>query len=48
MSISGEDSFALVDAVLEASNTGAFAGEEVTLVSDVDVPTVSPFNLYLG
>lgn len=49
MSISAEgSSFALVDAVLEASNTGAFAGEEVTLVSDVDVPTVSPFNLYLG
>jgi hypothetical protein len=48
MSIIGAPSFSLVDAVLEASNTGAFAGEEVTLVSDVDVPTVSPFTLYLG
>jgi hypothetical protein len=49
MSISAESSsFALVDAVLEASNTGAFAGEEVTLVSDVDVPAVAPLTLYLG
>jgi len=48
MSISGQAlSYVLVDAVLEASNTGAFTGEEVTLLSDVDVPT-DTLILYLG
>jgi hypothetical protein len=48
MSVSGQSSlYTLVDAVLEASDTGAFAGEEVTLVSDVDVPT-DTLIIYLG
>jgi len=47
MSISAQAGFGLIDAVLEASNTGAFTGEEVTLLSDVDVPTDTSI-LYLG
>jgi hypothetical protein len=46
--LSGTSGFELVDVVLEASNTGAFTGEEVTLLTDIDTPTVSPYYLYLG
>lgn len=46
--LSNTATYNIVDAVLEASNTGAFAGEEVTLLSDIDTPTVTPYTLYLG